>query len=92
MLLCKQNHVITHKTDAHGFVYIEAHGSVYLFMLIYVNELSLPVKIQAQPSIKSHTTRTGRSCETQYNNWNQFRYGFGNASRDMYCPLILLIW
>ena len=29
---------------------IKAHGIVYLFMLIYVNELSLPVKIQAQPS------------------------------------------
>ncbi len=34
----------------HGFVYIKAHGIVYLFMLIYVNELSLPVKIQTQPT------------------------------------------
>ncbi len=34
---------------------LKAHGIVYLFMLIYVNELSLPVKIQAQPNLKTLT-------------------------------------
>ncbi len=50
MCICLSNSRIAVVVLLHGFVYIKAHGIVYLFMLIYVNELSLPVKIQAQPS------------------------------------------
>ncbi len=49
MCICLSNSRIAVVVLLHGFVYIKAHGIVYLFMLIYVNELSLPVKIQAQP-------------------------------------------